>query len=88
MAGLGTRGKAKVGGANELFSKTEKHESRQNINTENHKNENIENMQPVKKSFVFSFALAEQLRKHAFEKRMKEVDIVREALDLYFKNAD
>lgn len=80
MAGLGSRGKAKVGGANELFSKTEKHES--------HKNENTENMQPVKKSFVFSFALAEQLRKYAFEKRMKEVDIVREALDLYFKNAD
>ena len=88
MAGLGKRGQAKVVGANELFRKTENTENQQNINHENHKHGNMENKPPVKKSFVFSFALAEQLRKHAFENRMKEVDIVREALDLYFKNAD
>ena len=85
MAGLGKRGQEKVAkGANELFNKTENMESNKPSNEDNDKHINQEN-QPVKKSFVFSFALAEQLRKFAFEHRMKEVDIVREALDAYFQ---
>lgn len=76
MAGLGKRGQDKVGGANELFRKTEHMESAKDINTEN--------PNPVKKSFVLSFELAERLREYAFRLRRKEVDIVREALDDYF----
>lgn len=39
----------------------------------------------VKKSFVISFELAEDLRKYCFENRKKEVDVVREALNAYLK---
>lgn len=84
MSGLGKRGQEKVAGANELFNKTENMENSKTIKNEGDESINQES-QPVKKSFVFSYALAEQLRKYAFEHRMKEVDIVREALDAYFQ---
>ena len=77
MSGLGKRGKDKVT-TEALFQKTEKPETHESKTVENHK--------PVKKSFEFSFELAEKLRERAFRERRKEVDIVREALDLYLKN--
>lgn len=79
-------------GANQLFTKTENTESSEAEKPENHKAVNAENSKTaspkprlVKKSFVFSFELAEDLRKYCFENRKKEVDVVREALDAYFK---
>lgn len=85
MAGLGKRGQEKVAnGANELFTQTEKPENQKNGNPENNK---ADSSKPrlVKKSFVFSFELAEELRKYCFENRKKEVDVVREALDSHFR---
>ena len=79
MAGLGNRGKGKIESANALFQKTE--------NMENQNAGDMENHPPVKKSFAFSFELAEALREHAFRTRRKEVDIVRDALDMYFKQS-
>ncbi|MDE7064402.1 MAG: hypothetical protein K2O70_02890 [Desulfovibrionaceae bacterium] len=78
MSGLGKRGKDKVATTDALFQKTEKPEP--------HKSETMESHKPVKKSFEFSFELAEKLRERAFRERRKEVDIVREALALYLKN--
>lgn len=100
MSGLGKRGQDKVAkGANQLFTKTENTENSEAEKPENHKAvnpgsgeainaENCKTVSPkprlVKKSFVFSFELAEDLRKYCFENRKKEVDVVREALNAYF----
>ena len=101
MSGLGKRGQDKVvKGANQLFTKTENTESSEAEKPESHKTKNTESGEAinaensktaspkprlVKKSFVFSFELAEDLRKYCFENRKKEVDVVREALDAFFK---
>ena len=61
MSGLGKRGKDKVATTDALFQKTEKPEP--------HKSETMESHKPVKKSFEFSFELAEKLRERAFRER-------------------
>lgn len=79
MAGLGERGKKKISSptasAKDLFQETASADATKAVLPES---------VPVKKSFVFPFELAEDLRKYAFETRRTEVDIVREALVKFF----
>lgn len=82
MAGLGERGKKKASSpppsAKDLFQGT--------TNANTHEAPSVEST-PVKKSLVFPYELAEDLRQYAFVTRRTEVDIVREALaDFFAKN--
>lgn len=94
MAGLGQRGQKKViASASELFRKTERAESEQNVKEENSKNDFTQNSKdvikqnrhPVRKQYVFAWELSEKLREYCFRERRKEVDVVREALADYFE---
>lgn len=87
MSGLGARGKEKAKGPSgvaDLFQRTELNDA----NTQKHSytEEQSKEQSPVRKQFQFSADLAERLRVYAFHNRMKEVDVVREALEVFFEN--
>ena len=93
--GLGDRGKNQVkkGSPSGLFARTEpgitEIQTSRNIQIQNHINTGIQEPLPEKndqrKMYNISRSLSERLRKYACEERLKEEDIVTEALDEWHK---
>jgi hypothetical protein len=79
-----TLGTNKPIGLADFLDNTEDNQNiRKTVNTENRKDKKITS-KPAREEFRFTEELANRLRKYAYEKRLKKVDIVTLALEKFF----